>query len=64
MRLPLALAGLAWAPVAYVLYLFLAAYLTARRNAAKALELKCEDPPFQKNRWPLGLDNLKRALAA
>jgi hypothetical protein len=64
MRLPLALAGLAWALVAYLLYLILSACITVRRNATKALELKGEDPPFQKNRWPLGLDNLKRAFAA
>jgi hypothetical protein len=61
MDVPLAIAALL---LAYFIYLVLSAYLMRRKNAAKALELKCEDPPLQKNRWPLGLDNLKRALAA
>jgi hypothetical protein len=64
MQIPIAVIGLAWTGVAYILYLFLNSYLTSRRNVAKARELKCEDPPIQKNRWPLGLDQLKRALAA
>jgi len=64
MQLPIAIAALAWATFAYFLYLLVSSLLTSRRNAAKARALKCEDPPFQKNRWPLGIDNLLRSLAA
>ena len=64
MHVPLAIAALAWAFAAYIIYYFLSAFLTSRRHAAKARELRCEEPPFQKNRYPLGIDQLLRALAA
>lgn len=64
MRISITAIGLGWTLVTYVLYLFLQSFLTSRRNAKKARELKCEAPIIQKNRWPLGLDQLKRALAA
>jgi len=64
MQLPIAIMALGWAFVAYIIYLVLNSFVTSRRNAAKARELKCEEPPFQKNRYPLGVDNLLRAIEA
>jgi hypothetical protein len=58
------LVALAWASAAYALYFFISIFVTSYRNAAKARALKCEEPQFQKNRYPLGIDNLLRALAA
>lgn len=60
----LAVTGIAWTISSYIIYLFLSTYLKSRQNAAKARELKCEEPPIRKNLWPLGLDNLKRSLDA
>lgn len=48
----------------YVTFLIVSHLLTSRRNAAKARALRCEEPPLQKNRYPLGIDNLLRAIAA
>lgn len=48
----------------YLLFILLSYHVTSRRNAAKALQLKCQETPFEKNRWPLGIDNLMRSLAA
>jgi hypothetical protein len=56
--------ALLWGPLSYVTYLILSSILSSRRNAARARALKCEEPPFERNRWPLGIDSLKRALAA
>jgi hypothetical protein len=64
MELPIAVVALAWALVAYVIYFFVSLVVTSRRHAAMARELKCEEPAIQKNKWPLGIDNLMRALAA
>jgi hypothetical protein len=64
MKLPVAIVAVFWAAGSYVIYLFLSRFLTSRRNAAKARELKCEDPPFQKNRYPLGIDQVIRAVNA
>ena len=64
MALPIAIIALGWAVVAYIIYFFVSLVLTSRRHVALARELKCEEPPFQKNHWPLGIDNLLRALAA
>jgi hypothetical protein len=64
MELPIAIVAVFWAAGSYVIYLFLSRFLTSRRNAAKARELKCEDPPFQKNRYPLGIDQVIRAVNA
>jgi hypothetical protein len=49
---------------AYILYLVVSHLITSRRNAAKALQLGCKEPALQKNRYPLGIDNLLRAIAA
>jgi hypothetical protein len=64
MELSIATVAVFWAAGSYVIYLFLSRFLTSRRNAAKARELKCEDPPFQKNRYPLGIDQVIRAVNA
>ena len=64
MELPIAIVAVFWAAGSYFIYLFLSRFLTSRRNAAKARELKCEDPPFQKNRYPLGIDQVIRAVNA
>lgn len=53
-----------WAGLSYVVVLVVTALLTSRRNAIKARELKCEAPPRQKNRWPLGIDQIVRAIRA
>lgn len=53
-----------WAVVSYFIYVVVSRVLRSRQQAFKARELKCEEPPFQKNRYPLGLDNLMRALEA
>jgi hypothetical protein len=64
MELPFALIALAWAIVAYIIYSSLNLILTSRRHARMARELKCEEPPFQHNKYPGGIDNILRALAA
>lgn len=46
------------------MYLVASSFLTSRRLTLKARELKCEEPPLQKNKWPLGIDQIRRALAA
>ncbi|KAI9052520.1 hypothetical protein LZ554_003864 [Drepanopeziza brunnea f. sp. 'monogermtubi'] len=53
-----------WVAVSYILYKFISSFLKTRRQAIRARELKCEEPPFQKNRYPGGIDNIMRALAA
>ena len=52
------------ASAAYGLYSVGSAVVKSYQNSSKARSLKCEEPPFQKNRYPLGIDNLLRALAA
>ncbi|KAL3423419.1 cytochrome P450 [Phlyctema vagabunda] len=64
MQVPTAITALFWFVVSLVIYLSTSAIFKSRRNAAKARKLKCEEPPFEKNRLPLGIDNLLRALAA
>lgn len=64
MRASLVIGGLVWAGLSYIIYLVVAGLLTSRRNAIKACELKCEAPPAQKNRWPLGIDQIVRAIKA
>jgi len=68
MQIPLAIAALSWAAAAYVLYLLLFRFIQARRNAALARKLGCQEPPEQVNprrkKLPLGIDNLARAFAA
>lgn len=63
MELPIATAALLLV-ASYIIFVLLSNFLTSRRIASKARELKCVEPPFQKNRYPLGIDNIQRALAA
>lgn len=49
---------------AYIIYLVVVHLVSSHRNAAKARELGCKEPPIQRNRYPLGIDNLLRAIAA
>ncbi|PMD14093.1 cytochrome P450 52A12 [Hyaloscypha hepaticicola] len=62
MQLPFEIALVA--SVAYIIYLAVSQFITSRRNAANAQKLGCKEPPFQKNKYPLGIDNLLRAIAA
>jgi hypothetical protein len=62
MQLPFELALVAG--TAYFIYLVVSHLVISRRNAANARELGCKEPPLQKNRYPLGIDNLLRAIAA
>jgi hypothetical protein len=64
MQISFAFGALIWVVTSYILYAIISNFIISRRHAAKARELKCEEPPFEKNRWPLGIDNLLRALAA
>jgi hypothetical protein len=64
MAIPLGVAVLLFATGFYVLRSIVSSSIASRRNAAKARALKCEEPPFEKNRWPLGIDNLRRTLQA
>ncbi|KAK3939387.1 cytochrome P450 [Diplogelasinospora grovesii] len=64
MQVPVAITTLFWVTTSYVFYITISAFLTSRRNATKARELKCEEPPLERNRLPLGIDNLLRTLAA
>jgi len=61
-----------WVSVSYltysILFKILTNILTTRhstpRNAAKARELMCGEPPFNRSQWPLGIDSLLRSLVA
>jgi hypothetical protein len=64
MHFPLALMAFVWAVVAYIIYAIISSVLLSRANAAKARQLKCEEPVWEKNVWPLGLDKLYGALNA
>ncbi|KAL2679043.1 hypothetical protein Neosp_009799 [[Neocosmospora] mangrovei] len=64
MQISFTLGTLIWVLTPYIIYTIISSFIISRRHAAKARELKCEEPPFEKNRWPLGIDNLLRALAA
>lgn len=64
MELPIAVIALAWAFVAYIIYFSLNIFLTSRRHARMARELKCEEPAWQYNKYPGGIDNILRAFAA
>lgn len=55
---------LALASAAYVIYSLISTTVASHRNAVRARTLKCEEPPLQKNRYPFGIDNLQRSLAA
>jgi hypothetical protein len=62
MQLPIEIALVVSA--SYIVYLFLSDFLVSRRNAANARKLGCKEPPVQRNRYPLGIDNLLRAINA
>lgn len=68
MHIPFAFAILSWVVVSYVIYLFVTNFLRTQRHARIAKELKCEEPPVQRNPGyrplPLGIDNITRAFAA
>jgi hypothetical protein len=49
---------------AYIIFLILSNLVTSRRNTINAQKLGCKEPPLQKNKYPLGIDNLLRAIAA
>lgn len=54
----------ALASAAYILYIIISTLVVSYRNAARARTLNCEEPKLQKNRYPFGIDNLRRSLAA
>ncbi|TVY21947.1 Cytochrome P450 52A12 [Lachnellula arida] len=54
------LLGLAYIIAAYFLYMSLSSILSSRQNSAKARQLKCQDPPELKSRYPFGIDLLLR----
>jgi hypothetical protein len=62
MQLPIEVALVASA--AYIIYLVISNFLVSRQNAANARTLGCKEPPVQRNRYPLGIDNLLRAINA
>jgi hypothetical protein len=64
MQIPFVITALFAAGVPYIFYLIISSFLISSRNAAKARQLKCEEPLVEKNRWPLGIDNLMRTLRA
>src|SRR3954470_13919357 len=61
MQIPITITAL-WVVLSYILYLLLSRFVQSRRQASKARELKCEDPPFLKNKYPGGIDHLIKAL--
>ncbi|KZF26941.1 cytochrome P450 [Xylona heveae TC161] len=64
MQVPITITGLLWLATSFAVYILISTFLTSRRNATKARQLNCEEPPFEKNKCPIGIDNLLRALAA
>ncbi|KAI0161368.1 cytochrome P450 alkane hydroxylase-like protein [Xylariaceae sp. FL1272] len=48
------------AAISYVVYIILYSLFVSRRNAAKARELGCQEPPCEKNRLPFGYDQAQR----
>lgn len=52
------------ASISYVVFMVLDHYITARRLAAKAQELGCQEPPLEETRLPFGIDSVKAAMAA
>ena len=64
MALPVVIIALIWALVSYIIYFCVSIVLKSRRHAARARELKCEEPVVQYNKYPGGIDNILRALAA
>lgn len=64
MALPHVTLLLPWAAATYVIFLVLSKVTTSFRIARRAKQLGCTEPVVQKNKWPLGIDNLLRAIAA
>ena len=64
MHLPIAVLGLGWLAVSYVVYTILASLVRLRRHIILAREWGTKDPPTQKNRLPFGIDQVQRALKA
>lgn len=58
----LVLAGLVGA--SYLVFWLLNQAVTVRRQAARAQEWGCKEPPLEAFRWPLGIDNIMRCLEA
>jgi len=58
------LLGLAYIIAACFLYISLSSILSSRQNTAKARQLKCQDPPELKSRYPIGTDLLLRLRSA
>ncbi len=56
--------ALVWASVSYIIYLLLNLFFASWQESAKARELKCGEPVWQKNRYPFGIDNLMSAVKA
>lgn len=50
--------------VSYVVFRILNHIVESRSRAAKARELGCKEPPFERNRLPFGIDGVKAALKA
>ncbi|KAI0998873.1 Cytochrome P450 monooxygenase [Podosphaera aphanis] len=53
-----------WASVTYALGALFAFLLKSQRISRISRKLNCEEPPMQKSRYPLGIDNVLRALNA
>lgn len=64
MGISLAVLGLSWAFVAYIIFAIIRGFLVSRHNTRMAKELKCEEPAHQKNKLPFGIDVVLRALKA
>ncbi|OJK00234.1 hypothetical protein ASPACDRAFT_28378 [Aspergillus aculeatus ATCC 16872] len=64
MKLRTVIDALPWVAIIYVVFRLISSFLTARRNVAKARDLGCEEPPVEKNRWPFGIDSVRRSLEA
>lgn len=50
--------------VSYIAFQLLSHIVTRYKIASKARELGCQDPPFERFRLPLGIDNVQEAWAA
>lgn len=64
MEIPWAILGPLGALAAYIAFVIVDYIVTSQRNARRARELKCQDPPVLKNGGLFGLKLLKRAIVA
>ncbi|KAI9642919.1 hypothetical protein NHQ30_008653 [Ciborinia camelliae] len=64
MSWPSAIQSLLWIGVSFIVYRTFYSFYVSNHNEAKAQELNCEEAPFERKRWPLGMDNPLRSLAA